>query len=83
MWAHTGTVSIKLQISLPDDLAQQLKRESARRKISVAEFIRLTMDARLRGERRAKGADPFAGITGLVDAAETDLAARVDEVLYR
>jgi hypothetical protein len=76
-------VSIKFQITLPDDLAHQLKREAARRKLPLAEFIRRTMDARLRGERRAKGADPFAGITGLVDAAETNLAARVDEVLYR
>jgi hypothetical protein len=27
--------------------------------------------------------DPFEAITDLVDSAETDLAGRIDEILYR
>jgi hypothetical protein len=51
--------------------------------MSPAEFVRRTMEARLREDRKTNPADPFAGVAGIVDAAETDLAARVDEVLYR
>ena len=77
------TVSTKFQITLPDALAHDLKREAARRKMPLAEFIRRTMEARLREDRKTNPADLFAGVTGIVDAAETRLAARVDEVLYR
>jgi metal-responsive CopG/Arc/MetJ family transcriptional regulator len=76
-------MSKKFQVTLPDELAHELKREAARRKIPLAEFIRRTMEARLREDRKTNPADPFAGVTGSVDAAETDLAARADEVLYR
>ena len=76
-------MSTKFQVTLPDGLAHELKREAARRRIPLAQFIRGTMEARLREDRKTNPADPFAGITGIVDAAETDLAARVDEVLYR
>jgi hypothetical protein len=76
-------VSTKFQITLPDGLARELKREAARRNMPLAEFIRQTMVARLREDRKTNPADPFAGVTGIVDAAETDLVARVDEVLYR
>ena len=76
-------MSTKFQVTLPDALAHELKREAARRRMPLAEFIRRTMEARLREDRKTNPADPFAGVTGIVDAAETDLAARVDEVLYR
>ena len=76
-------MSTRFQVTLPDGLARELKREAARRKIPLAEFIRRTMQARLREDRRTDPADPFAGVTGIVDAAETDLAARIDEWLYR
>ena len=76
-------MSTKFQVTLPDGLARELKREAARRGMPVAEFIWRTMQARLRKDRKTNRADPFAGITGIVDAAETDLAARADEALYR
>lgn len=76
-------MSTKFQITLPDPLAHDLKREAARRNLPLAEFIRRTMVARLRQDRGGKSADPFARVTGLIDADETDLAARVDRVLYR
>jgi metal-responsive CopG/Arc/MetJ family transcriptional regulator len=76
-------MSTKFQITLPDGLARELKRAAARRKIPLAAFIRRTMQARLREDRKTNPADPFADVTGIVDAAETDLAARADDVLYR
>ena len=63
-------MSTKFQVALPDGLAHEVKREAARRGMSVAEFIRRTMEARLREDRTTNTADPFAGITGIVDAAE-------------
>jgi hypothetical protein len=76
-------MSTKFQVTLPDGLAHELKREAARRRMPLAESTRRTMEAQLREDRNTNPADPFAGVTGIVDAAETDLAARVDEVLYR
>lgn len=76
-------MSVKFQITLPDDLAMELKAAAARQKMPLARFTRETMEARLRESRSKRGAHPFAAICGIVDAPETDLAARVDEILYR
>jgi len=61
----------------------ELKRESEKAGISVAELIRQTMVDRLRKRRRTPRGDPFEVIDGLVRSDETDLAARVDEILYK
>ena len=61
----------------------ELKRESLKMGMPVAEFIRQTMDDRLRKTARVLNGDPFQAIDGLVDAGEADLAARVDEFLYQ
>lgn len=61
----------------------QLKVESKRLNVPVAEFIRQTLEDRLRSRRSAEARrDPFACITNLSDSQETDLASRVDEILY-
>ncbi|MEO5925922.1 MAG: hypothetical protein ABIR70_19035 [Bryobacteraceae bacterium] len=74
-------MSTKFQVTFPDPLMAQLKRESKRLDISVAEFVRQSAEATLRGKRRTGGfVDPFASITGLVNSDETDLASRVDEI---
>ena len=75
-------MSVKFQITLPDDLAEELKSVAARNKVPLAQFIRETMEARLREQKRKRIPDPLASITGLVDSEETDLSARVDEILY-
>jgi hypothetical protein len=41
------------------------------------------MAIRLREKRSNNGGDPFASITNLVDAPDTDLSANVDEILYK
>jgi len=76
-------VSVKFQITLPDSLAAQIQVAARRLKVPRAEFIRDCVEQRLRelNGRRRRG-DPFASITGIVDTDETDLASRIDEIVY-
>lgn len=78
-------MSQKFQITLPDDLALDLKQEAARHGVPVAEFIRQTIREKLRQSRsRSRGnKQPLAAIVGIVNSDEADLAAHVDEILYR
>jgi len=76
-------MSVKYQITLPDDLAEELKQTASREKLPLAQFIRETMIIRLSSKRSTSGADPFAAITNLVDAPDTDLSESVDEILYK
>ena len=76
-------MSTKYQITLPVPLADELKQTAMRLKIPLAQFMRETMEERLRKEREKINSDPFASITGLIDDTETDLSSRVDEILYR
>ena len=65
------------------DPSVRLKDAAARQRIPLAEFIRETMEERLRGMAAGEASkDPFANIRDLVDSPETDLASRVDEILY-
>jgi hypothetical protein len=75
-------MSLKFQITLPDRLAVELRRAAAQRRIPLAQFIRETMEDRLR-QRRGGGGDPFDSVTGLVESEETGLSGRVDDILYR
>jgi hypothetical protein len=75
-------MSVKFQITLPEQLMAELKRESEKTGVSVAELIRHTMDDRLRAGRRPLKRDPFEAIDGLVASDETDLASQVDRILY-
>jgi hypothetical protein len=76
-------VSVKFQFTLPDGLALALKQAALREKLPLAQFIRETMEIRLRHARSGSGGDPFASIANPVDASDTGLAARVDEILYK
>jgi metal-responsive CopG/Arc/MetJ family transcriptional regulator len=78
-------MSHKFQITLPDDLAAELRRAAAERGMPLAEFIRQAMRENLR-QSRSRPRDqenPLASIAGIVDNEETDLASRIDEILYR
>ncbi len=79
---YNDPVSIKYQITLPDDMAAELKATAERLKIPLAELIRETMQRRLQELKAGDRSDPFASITGLVNSDETDLSQRVDEILY-
>lgn len=76
-------MSVKFQITLPEDLADQLRRQADSYGVPLAEFIRDTMRTRLREiEEQGDAGDPLDAITGMITDEETDLAARIDDILY-
>jgi hypothetical protein len=83
VWTYNDIMSVKFQITLPDDLALELKQAASREKLPLAQLIRETMVVRLRQTRSPSGGDPFDSITNLVDAPDTDLSESVDEILYK
>ena len=76
-------MSLKFQITLPEDLAAELKSTASRLRVPLAQFIRQTMQEKLRQAKTSTTKDPFAWMDGLAETDETDLASRVDEILYR
>lgn len=76
-------MATKYQITLPEDLAADLRAAAVRLKVPLAQFIRQTMEAKLEEFKSRAAGDPFAWMDGLVPSSETDLASRVDEILYR
>lgn len=79
---YNDVMSVKYQITLPEDLATEMKSVAARLHMPLAQFIRETVEERLHQAKSGTAPDPFNSITGLVDTSEPDLASRVDEVLY-
>lgn len=76
-------MSVKFQLVLPDPLAAELKREALRMKLPLAQWIRQAMEDQLRLRRTTSSRDAFAFLDDiLIDESETDVAARVDEILY-
>jgi len=76
-------MSIKFQITLPDALAGELKREAQRRNAPLAEWIRQTMENELRKQRSQASRDALEWLDQLaVSEPEADVAGRVDELLY-
>jgi hypothetical protein len=75
-------VSVKFQIIFPEDLASDLKATAAASGVSLAQFIRQTMEEKLLAAKARTRKDPFAWMDGLVSSNETDLASRGDEILY-
>jgi hypothetical protein len=80
---YNDAMSVKFQVTLPDDLAQAMKEAAFREKLPLAQLIRETMVIRLGQTKSANGGDPFASITNLVDAPDTDLSENVDAILYK
>ena len=76
-------MSVKFQITLPEDLAAEMKATAAAQGVPLAQLIRETMEQKLRAVKSARLEDPFAWMDGLATTEETDLASRVDEILYR
>jgi cytochrome c553 len=78
-------VSVKYQITLPDPLAAEMRAAAARLKIPLAQFIRETMEDKLRDlKSRRRKERPLEWMKGMAKGIkDTDLAARVDEILYK
>jgi len=82
---YTDCVSIKYQITLPEPLADEMRITAAKLKIPLAQFIRETVEDKLR-ELKAQDSNrrPLEWMEKLrVDIADTDLASRIDEILYK
>jgi hypothetical protein len=82
---YTDCVSIKYQITLPEPLADEMRSTAAKLKIPLAQFIRETVEDKLR-ELKAQDSNrrPLEWMEKLrVDIPDTDLASRVDEILYK
>lgn len=77
--------STKFQVTLPGELASEMKVTAARLKVPLAQLIRETMADRLTQLKSAsKSKKPLAWMDGLAsDLTDTDLGARVDEILYK
>jgi len=78
-------VSIKYQITLPEPLADEMRVTAAKLKIPLAQFIRETVEDKLR-ELKAQDSNrrPLEWMEKLrVDIPDTDLASRIDEILYK
>jgi hypothetical protein len=78
-------MSLKFQVTLPGELASEMKSTAAQLKIPLAQFIRETMQDRLRElKAQRKSEPPFEWMKKLrVEIPDTDLASRVDEILYK
>ena len=71
---------MNIQITLPADLQTKLEREAAARGVSVADFIRLSMEWVL---ARKRSEDPlFADTAVWRDDGPTDVAEKHDDYLY-
>lgn len=82
---YNDDMSVKYQITLPDPLAEQMRATATRLKIPLAQFIRETMEDKLRElQSKKRGEGPLEWMKGMAKGIrEADLAARVDEVLYK
>jgi len=78
-------VSVKYQITLTEQLAEEMRATAARLKVPMAQFIRETMEDKLRDLKSRKRKErPLAWMEKLrVDIPDTDLSSRIDEILYK
>jgi hypothetical protein len=75
---------MKFQVTFPDAFAEEARIVSARLKIPLAQFIRDSMEQRLRELRNQGGGGRrfLERFSGAINTGESDLASRVDEILY-
>ena len=82
---YNDHMSVKYQITLPDPLAEEMRTAATRLKIPLAQFIRETMEDKLRElKSKQRGNGPLEWMKGMAKGIQdTDLAARIDEILYK
>ena len=78
-------MSVKYQITLPEQLAEEMRATAARLKVPMAQFIRETIEDKLRDMKSRKRKEPpLEWMRGMAKGVkDTDLAARIDEILYK
>ena len=76
-------MSVMIQVLLPDELARELEKAAAKLHLPVDELAREAVREKLsRIEQRASSQRFLEKYRGIIDSPETDLASRVDEILY-
>lgn len=70
---------------MPEPLAEEMRSTAQRLKIPLAQFIRETMEDKLRElKSRKRKTGPLDWMKGMAKGIkDTDLASRVDEILYK
>jgi hypothetical protein len=78
-------MSVKYQITLPEPLANEMRATAARLKVPLAQFIRETMEDKLLAlKSRERKERPLEWMRGMAKGIkDTDLASRIDEILYQ
>jgi cytochrome c553 len=78
-------MSVKYQITLPEPLAEEMRAAAAHQKVPLAQFIRETMEDKLRDLKSRKRKErPLEWMRGMAKGIkDTDLASRIDEILYK
>ena len=76
---------MRFQITLPERLAKEMRAAAARLKVPLAQFIRETMEDKLRDlKSRKRKEHPLAWMRGMAKGIkDTDLSSRIDEILYK
>ena len=77
-------MATKFQITFQEDFVEEARSVAARLRIPLAQFIRESMQQRMNELRQEKRGTPrfLERFSGVIDTGETDLASRVDEILY-
>jgi len=75
-------MSTKLQITLPNELAAQMKAAASQEGVPMAEYIRDSVRERLRRRESRRSGTFWDKINGMIDDPATDTSMRVDEILY-
>lgn len=70
---------------MPEPLAEEMRATAARPMVPLAQFIRETMEDKLRDlKSRKRKEHPLAGMRGMAKGIkDTDLSSRIDEILYK
>ena len=75
--------STKFQVTLPVELATELKAAAQIRGIPLAEWIRMTMERELRQPTSPRNGSFFEWLQNTtIDDPETNVSSRIDEILY-
>jgi hypothetical protein len=68
-------------IFLPDDLHEELRREALRRRVSMAEVIRLRIQTHAKAPGKQKAVDPLLKVAGICSGRV--ISANIDDELSR
>jgi hypothetical protein len=75
-------MSVTIQVVLPEELAREVEAAAARLNIPAGEYVKESVERRLQESHRKTSTSFLDRFTGIIDTPETDLASRVDEILY-